>query len=116
MALTRDQVFKAAEALAAKGENPTLESVRALVGGGSFSTIGKWVKEWKQSPDRGKARPPLPDAVKEATLRFGAEIWALALKEAEKAVAARYGGKTGMAGGGGGPALSGEHAPAPDQG
>jgi crotonobetainyl-CoA:carnitine CoA-transferase CaiB-like acyl-CoA transferase len=87
MALTKAQVFKAADALVAKGEATTWANVRKHLGGGSYSTIGKWIKEWEQAPERTPSLPPLPEALKAALLRFGAEWWAQALAEAEKAVA-----------------------------
>lgn len=82
MAITKAAVFKAADEIAAEGGTPTFASVRQRVGGGSYSTIGKLLKEWKNSPGRGY--PPLPDVLRAALLRVGTEIWVAALKEAEK--------------------------------
>ena len=47
MALTKDQILQAADQLAAAGTAPTLAAVRAAVGGGSYTTINKTLKEWK---------------------------------------------------------------------
>jgi chromosome segregation ATPase len=47
MALTKDQIFKAADELAAGGQPPTLAKVRAALGGGSFTTISEVMTEWK---------------------------------------------------------------------
>lgn len=46
MAATRDKVFEACEALIRGGHRPTIEAIRLQLGGGSFSTIGKYRKEW----------------------------------------------------------------------
>lgn len=89
MSATRSTVFKAADQLAAEGRIPTFTSVREKLGGGSYSTIGKYLKEWKDTPGRG--HPPLPDALRSALLRFGAELWVTALKEAERQPSASQG-------------------------
>jgi hypothetical protein len=39
MAITRDQVFEAADQIVAAGGNPTLAEVRKHLGGGSYTTI-----------------------------------------------------------------------------
>lgn len=88
MAITRAKVFKAADELVANGATPTWANVREHLGKGSFTTIGKWLKEWQVSPDRHSGGPPVPDALKVALQRFGEELWALALKEAVIALAA----------------------------
>lgn len=46
MAATRDKVFEACETLIRGGHRPTIEAIRLHLGGGSFSTIGKYRKEW----------------------------------------------------------------------
>ncbi|KFA35857.1 DNA-binding protein, partial [Xanthomonas vasicola] len=47
MAITREQIWAAADNLDAAGQNPTLVAVRKVVGGGSFSTIQDAMAEWK---------------------------------------------------------------------
>lgn len=98
MAATKTTVFKAADQLAAEGRIPTFTSVREKLGGGSYSTIGKYLKEWKDTPGRG--HPPLPDALKTALLRFGTEIWVTALKEAERQLSGSQGSRGHLAPGG----------------
>ena len=39
MAITREQIWNAADEIDAAGQNPTLAAVRKAVGGGSFTTI-----------------------------------------------------------------------------
>ena len=39
MAITRDEIIQAAEALEQDGEKATMASVREFLGGGSFATI-----------------------------------------------------------------------------
>lgn len=104
MTATKTTVFKAADQLAAEGRIPTFTSVREKLGGGSYSTIGKYLKEWKDTPGRG--HPPLPDALKTALLRLGTELWVTALKEAERRLSTPQGQR--------GPIATGEVAEDPE--
>ena len=47
MAITREQIWAAADEIDAAGQNPTLAAVRKAVGGGSFTTIQDAMTEWK---------------------------------------------------------------------
>ena len=47
MAITKEQVFAAADALDAAGERATVQDVRAVVGGGSFTTLSAWLQDWR---------------------------------------------------------------------
>lgn len=52
MAITREQVFQACDEIFSEGKTPRIEGVRSILGSGSYSTIGKYLKEWKeQNPD-----------------------------------------------------------------
>lgn len=52
MAITREQVFQAGDEIFSQGKTPRIEGVRTLLGSGSYSTIGKYLKEWKeQNPE-----------------------------------------------------------------
>lgn len=44
---TRDQVYEAADALAAQAEDVTIRSLHAYLGGGSFSSVMKHFTDWK---------------------------------------------------------------------
>jgi chromosome segregation ATPase len=53
MAITREQVFEACDQIFSQGKTPRIEAIRTLLGSGSYSTIGKYLREWKeQSPER----------------------------------------------------------------
>jgi hypothetical protein len=47
MAISKDDVFKVADAIDAAGQSPTLAAVRKALGGGSFTTISQPLNEWK---------------------------------------------------------------------
>ena len=79
--VTREQVFETAEALALEGQNPTVMTVRAKLGGGSPNTITPFLAEWKaiNETKRTEAMPPLPAPV-ETVMR---QVWGVAWKEAQ---------------------------------
>ncbi|EAN5736141.1 hypothetical protein EJD04_25860 [Salmonella enterica] len=47
MAITTEQIMKAADELNQEGQNPTLARVRKKLGGGSFTTISEVMIEWR---------------------------------------------------------------------
>lgn len=84
MALTNEQIFQAADDLAAAGQDPTLAAVRKALGGGSFTTISEAMKEWKASRRAAVApiKEPPPPTIAERLEELGAEIWAAATEAA----------------------------------
>jgi chromosome segregation ATPase len=53
MGINREQVFEACEQIFSQGKTPRIEAIRTLLGSGSYSTIGKHLREWKeQAPER----------------------------------------------------------------
>lgn len=81
MAITKEQIFQAADQLTANGESATLANVRKALGGGSFTTINEGLKEWKakQQAVSTPIREPAPEAVTSRLNELGADIWAIAL-------------------------------------
>ena len=53
--ITREDVFEAASIIYAVGKNPTQASVRLRLGKGSFSTISKYLSEWRQQQTDAEA-------------------------------------------------------------
>lgn len=54
--ITRDEVFRTADALKAEGVRPSAMKIRDRLGRGSASTIQPWLVEWRAAP----AQPPTP--------------------------------------------------------
>lgn len=71
--VTKELVFEIAESLAGEGKNPTMAAIRDQIGG-SFTTIGPWLKEWK-SKDNQPAPIEIPESVSEAMKLATATIW-----------------------------------------
>jgi colicin import membrane protein len=81
--ITREQVFEAADALAAEGTQPTAKLVRDRTGG-SFSTITPHLAAWKdERGGRGVANiPDMPESVAGAARA----VWAAAWNAAQEAI------------------------------
>ena len=81
MAISKDQIFKAADDIDAAGQNPTLAAVRKVLGGGSFTTISEAMNEWRASRNAQAApiKEPAPAAVLEKFAVLGTDIWSVAL-------------------------------------
>jgi chromosome segregation ATPase len=77
MAITKEQVADAAAAIQGEGLEPTYINVRERLGSGSFSTIQKYLKDWRSSGAEIKpeAEGELPEPFREVLQRFGLEAW-----------------------------------------
>jgi chromosome segregation ATPase len=85
MAITKEQIFRAADALSASGHNPTLAAVRRAVGGGSFTTISEVMNEWRaQKAAEAVPRDPMPQIITDKLHDLGNEVWAVALDLANR--------------------------------
>jgi chromosome segregation ATPase len=82
MATTKEQVWAAADSLAAEGRNPTLAAVRECLGGGSYTDISAAMQVWKANRQASAApiREPAPTAVTDRLGELGGEIWTIALE------------------------------------
>ncbi|MDJ6852990.1 DNA-binding protein [Salmonella enterica] len=88
MAITEEQIMRAADELDQEGQNPTLARVRKKLGGGSFTTISEVMIEWRAQKARSvHAQEPPPQAVIDRLSAFGDDIWALALEIADASFA-----------------------------
>ncbi|NOG32933.1 hypothetical protein HLB35_16245 [Halomonas sp. TBZ9] len=88
MAITEQQVIKAAERIAERGERPTNPRIRAELGEGSYSTINKYMAAWRASQQEPEAPKPEPEAPKEPEVPE--TITAQAHKLAEQLVTAAW--------------------------
>lgn len=87
MAITKEQIYQAADELSSNGQEPTLAAIRKALGGGSFTTISEAMKEWRQARNQDEAKantpPPMPDAVQNALETLGGEVWKVAMEIAQ---------------------------------
>nr|MDT0251534.1 DNA-binding protein [Endozoicomonas sp.] len=76
MAITREEIIRAAEAVEQSGEKPTMASVREHLGGGSFATISPVLREWRDGRTISKAIVlDMPGELKTVMERQASEFW-----------------------------------------
>ena len=75
--VTQERVFEVADSLTERGEEPGILSVQAAIGGGSYSTVKRYLDVWKASGRQGRAQITLPDAAVERLMGLGRDFWAL---------------------------------------
>ncbi len=83
---TQEQVFEAADKLAANGQEVTATTLREVLGRGSFSTLGKHIDAWQQA--RKAAPAPVVIDMPESVKAAFAQCWQAAASEAGKEIAA----------------------------
>ncbi|PZT16791.1 DNA-binding protein [Stenotrophomonas maltophilia] len=81
MAISRDQIWAAADELDRAGHKPTLNAVRKAIGGGSFTTIQEGLAEWKakRAAQASPTREPPPAVLGERVSEVATDIWAMAM-------------------------------------
>ena len=85
MAITRDEIIQAAEALERDGGKATMASVREFLGGGSFATISPVLREWREGRKTTQAVVlEMPGELKAVMARLGSEFWQAASKLANE--------------------------------
>jgi len=75
--VTQERVFEVADTLTARGEDPSILSVQAAIGGGSYSTVKRYLDIWKEAGRQRRAQIALPDAAVERLMSLGRDFWAL---------------------------------------
>lgn len=88
--LSDEQVFAAADAIAARGDRPTQEKVREALGGGSFATIGPALRRWRDAQEEAAqlAGVEVPDSVEARGRELLALVWREASSRAQAGHAA----------------------------
>jgi len=82
--VTQQAVTEAAEALIVEGAEPSIVAVQARIGGGSYSTVKKFLDVWKQErAEAATAAPETPAEVQAKGQEFARIVWALASREAQ---------------------------------
>ena len=76
---TKPAVYAAADALTARGVDPTYELIVAALGGGSNATVGPHLEAWKQSSH--PPTKPIPESVEIRARIFVQAVWTAALRD-----------------------------------
>ena len=75
--VTQERVFEVADRLTERGEEPSILSVQAAIGGGSYSTVKRYLDVWKETGRQSRAQITLPDSAVERLMSLGRDFWAL---------------------------------------
>lgn len=88
--ISKAQVFNAADAISAAGQNPTVAGVRAKIGTGSFTTITAFLREWKEQALNQEADEAVdvPEEVTQALGRAAEIVWKAANEHFARELAA----------------------------
>ena len=85
--VTQLAVNEAAEALIVEGSEASIVDVQARIGGGSFSTVKRFLDVWKQArAAAATAAPDTPPEVQAQGQEFARAVWSLASHEAQREV------------------------------
>lgn len=85
--VTKQAVSEAAEALEANCKEPTIKDVQARIGGGSFTTVKRYLDQWKHERADAMANlPELPTEISSNAQEFARAVWGLATKDAQREV------------------------------
>lgn len=85
--VTQQAVTQVAQELIAQGQDPSIVAVQARIGGGSFSTVKRYLDGWRQQREQdAAAAPATPREVQEKAQDFARAVWALASREAQRGV------------------------------
>lgn len=85
--VTPELVSEAADALLAAGEEPSIITVQARIGAGSYTTIKRYLDAWKQQRNAQPPAPVAPPALAEQGAAFVRDLWAAAQAQAGEQVA-----------------------------
>lgn len=85
--ITYDQVANAAQAISARGTEPTISAIRVeLNNEGSYSTISQHLSRWRTDSADKVDTAALPPDVESAAMEAITKIWNIAHKHAQKEV------------------------------
>ena len=86
--VTQERVFEVAEALVEQGVTPTILNVQDGIGGGSYTTVKRYLDQWKEAPPKQRRAVDLPEAAVTRLMSLGREFWGLLDEQAGQQVEA----------------------------
>ena len=82
---TQKAVTEIANALLAEGLEPSIIAVQSRIGGGSYSTVKRYLDAWKQErAQMHAAATDTPPAIQAKGQEFAHSVWALACAQAQR--------------------------------
>ena len=76
---TKSAVYAAADALKARGADPTYERIVEALGGGNNATVGPHLESWKLSSQ--PPAKPVPESVEVRAKLFVEAVWTVAVRD-----------------------------------
>jgi DNA repair exonuclease SbcCD ATPase subunit len=74
--ITRQLVAAAAEAPLSDGAEPSIINVKARIGGGSYTTVKRYLDQWREEHSaNASAAPPLPPEIEAKAKDFTRHLW-----------------------------------------
>lgn len=87
--VTQQAVTEVADALVEEGLDPSIMAVQSRIGGGSYSTVKRYLDVWKQERAMvSSGTVDAPAAIQAKGQEFVKAVWALAAREAQREVQA----------------------------
>ena len=86
--VTQELVFQVAESLVAQGVTPTILNVQDGIGGGSYTTVKRYLDQWREAAPKQRRPVELPEAAVAKLMSLGREFWALLDEQAGQQVEA----------------------------
>lgn len=83
--VTQHAVTEIADALILEGLEPSIVAVQSRIGGGSYSTVKRFLDVWRlEKAEAATAAPDTPAEVQAKGQEFARAVWALATREAQR--------------------------------
>lgn len=86
--VTQERVFEVAQALVEQGTTPTILNVQDGIGGGSYTTVKRYLDQWREAAPKQRRPVELPEAAVAKLMSLGREFWALLDEQAGQQVEA----------------------------
>ncbi len=86
--VSQERVFEVADALVEQGITPTILNVQDGIGGGSYTTVKRYLDQWKEAAPKQRRPVELPEAAVIRLMSLGREFWSLLDEQAGQQVEA----------------------------
>ena len=86
--VTQERVFEVAQSLVEQGTTPTILNVQDGIGGGSYTTVKRYLDQWREAAPKQRRPVELPEAAVARLMSLGREFWALLDEQAGQQVEA----------------------------
>jgi Plasmid replication region DNA-binding N-term len=85
--VTEELVIEIANKMISEGKEPSILDIQSSIGGGSYTTVKKYLDLWKQSlPKRRLNAIELPDIAVERLMSLGRDFWSMIDEQSSKQV------------------------------